>query len=173
MHSTSYAVHHVWRVSLFDSARARSYAIDAGYVPDQWFLGPSAAVAFSRSDREAGRPNTFRVLAKQLKGLRSSGTNLGLGTYLASDEHVHVSISEAEFSLITKADGAVLSVQLTPTVPERQLSSTTILRQEGTSCLQSQTLRLEMYLGDRGIAVATCYYTQAPSLLQAPSILQL
>lgn len=138
---SSDAVHHDWRVRLFDSARARSYAVDLGHVPDRWFLGPSAAVAFSRSDSQAGRPNSFRILTKQLKQLRSSGTDLGLGTDLAIDEHLCFKIAETEFSLVTKAYGAVLSVQMTSRPPERQLSGTTALLQEDMSCLTSQTLR--------------------------------
>ncbi|KAL3150933.1 hypothetical protein ABBQ32_000681 [Trebouxia sp. C0010 RCD-2024] len=136
------AVHHEWRVRLFDSARARSYAVDLGHVPDQWFLGPSATVSFSRSDNQAGRPNSFRILPKQLKQLRSSGTDLGFCTDLAIDEHLSFKIAETEFSLVTKAYGAVLSVQLTSEPPERQLSGTTALLREDTSCLTSQTLRL-------------------------------
>lgn len=90
------AVHHEWRVRLFDSAHARSYAVDLGHFPDRWFLGPSGAVSFSRSDNEAGRPNSFRILTKQLKGLRSSGTDLGLGTDLAIDKHLLFKIDEKD-----------------------------------------------------------------------------
>ena len=135
------AVHHEWRVRLFDSARARSYAVDLGHVPDRWFLGPSAAVAFSRSDSQAGRPNSFRISNKQLKGLRSSGKDLSLGTEVSIDGLFSFKISETEFSLGTKADGAVLSIQLASAPPERQLSGTTALLQGDMSCLTSQTLR--------------------------------
>lgn len=135
------AVHHEWRVRLFDNARARSYAVDLGHIPDRWFLGPSGAAAFSRSDSEAGRPNAFRTLTKQLKGLRSSGSDLGLDTDLAIDEHLLFRTDETDFSLVTKANGAVLSIQLTSMPPDRQLSGATALVQEDMSCLTSQTLR--------------------------------
>lgn len=139
--SSNDAEHHEWRVRLFDSARARSYAVDLGHVPDRWFLGPSGAAAFSRSDSAAGRPNSFRILTKQLKGLRSSGTDLGLGTDLAIDKHLQFHTDETDFSLVSKAHGAVLSVQLTSVPCDRQLSRATALVQEDMSCLTSQTLR--------------------------------
>ena len=151
-HSGSYphgfsgdGVHHEWRVRLFDSAHGRSYAIDLGHFPGRWFLGPSASVAFSRSDNLAGRPHSFRVSSKQLEGLKSSGTDLSLGTNLAVEEDFGFTVSDTEFSLVTQAYGALLSIQSTSAHAERQLSRTTALLQGDMSCLKSQALRSEVY----------------------------
>ena len=144
-HDTSWdAVHHKWHVRLFDCGHAtRSYAIDLGHFPDRWFLGPSASVCFSRSDQQAGRPNSFRISSRQLEGLKTSGTDLSLGTHLAVEESFSFEVSDTAFSLFTQAYGAVLSVQCTQAYAERQLSRTNTLLHGDTSHLRSQTLRSE------------------------------
>ena len=148
-HDSSWdAVHHEWRIRLFDSGRAaRSYAINLGHFPDRWFLGPSASVYFSRqSDKQAGRPDSFRISSRQLEGLKTSGTDLSLGTDLAVEEHFSFKVSDAAFSLFTQAYGAVLSVQSTQAHAERQLSRNKFVLCDDVSHLTTQALRLEMHV---------------------------
>ena len=143
------AVHHEWRIRLFDSGRAaRSYAVDLGHFPNRWFLGPSASICFSRSDKQAGRPNSYRISPRLLKGLETSGTDLSLGTDLKVEQHFSFTVSDTSFSLFTQACGATLSVQSTSAHAERQLSTTCFMLNDKVSYLKSQALRLEIHHRD-------------------------
>lgn len=140
-HSFREAEHHEWRVRLFDTARARCYAIDIGHFPAHRFLGPSAFVVFSRTDITAGRPNSFRIPSKQLEKLTTAETDLSLGIDVSANEHCCFKVSDIEFRLFTQAYGALLSIQSTSVHAERQLSGTNTLLHDDTSYLKGQVLR--------------------------------
>lgn len=147
--STSGGSHDAWRVRVFDVARARSYAIDFGHFPAQWFLGPSAYLTLSRSDDQAGRPNSFKHIPKQLVGSATPTLDLSHNVDIsASDGSVSIQSSERIFSVRAEAYGAALTVSTKSHQTESliQLSRITVLGHKNASCLSSQTLRSDQHL---------------------------
>ena len=136
------AFHNAWRIRVFDHCRERNYAVDLGYFPNSWFLGPSAFVAFSRSDGTAGRPNSFKVPSKQLASLQASPPGSGQDVDVAvANEALSFRLSDNSFKLSTHTYGALLLLRSSEQQAERQLSKVVHLSHKDMSCLNAQAQR--------------------------------
>ena len=135
------ALQDAWRIRVFDPSQERNYAVDLGHFPDSWFLGPSAFVAFSRSDVHAGRPNSFKVPSKQLASLQASvgpGHDVDLA---AANGALSFRLSDDSLRLSTQTYGALLLLRSSQLEADRQLSKVVQLPHRNISCLNAQAHR--------------------------------
>ena len=138
------APHDAWRIRVFDPVRARSYAIDFGHFPDRWFLGPSTSVTLSRSDEQAGRPNSFKHFSKQVVGPAITTPDLSQPVKIsASDNSLTINTSDRSFNVTAQIYGATLVLNTLNPQADNQISTTTALQHTDVSGLSSQTLRSE------------------------------